>query len=195
VAEGLAFHNQFRDYFDFGTDDITWDNSVAAFQRGETAFTISGPWAIADARANGIDFGTAKLPTIGGNQPHAFSGVRTVNVSSFSNNLPAAFAFAAFVASEEGFRIVFEVQGHMAALQDTSGIPGIADDEHLRGLAEQSPFTTPMPTIPQVDLMWTPLEDIFTFTWNRDMSIPEAQERAMETYEMLLNAQGLSMFD
>jgi len=193
VARGLEFHNSFRPYFDFATDDVTWDNSVAAFQRGEVPFTISGPWAIADARNNGVDFGVTRLPTMGGNQPRVFSGAGIAHVSSFSDNLPAAFAFVEFFATEGGARAMYESIGTLTALIDISGIPGLNEDPWLMGFQEQAPFSNPMPTIPEIDLMWTPLADLFTHSWNGTLTIPEVQEHAMQVYRDALAIVGLSL--
>jgi len=197
VANGLRFHSSLREtVYPLSTDDgADWGDSVGAFQRGETPFTISGPWAIGDARDNGINFGVTKLPTINGTQPRCFSGARVMAVSSFSNNFPAAFAFLEFVASVEGAAILYEVTGMLPALKDSSGVPGLSENEWLMGILEQSPFADPMPVIPEVHAMWEPLADLFTFTWDGHMSPEDAQAKAMETYEILLNAQGKSIHD
>jgi len=196
VANGLRFHSSLREVFPVSVEDgKDWDVNVAAFQRGETPFTISGPWAIGDARDNGIDFGITKLPTINGVQPRCFSGARVMAVSSFSTNFPAAFAFLDFVASEEGAAILFDVLGTLPALKDSSNIAGLSDNPWLMGILEQAPFADPMPVIPEVHAMWEPLAQLFEFTWDEHMSPEEAQDRAMETYEILLNAMGLSIHD
>ena len=192
VRLGLEMHNQFRQYFDFATDDVTWENSVAAFQRGEVPFTITGPWALADARANNIDFGVTRLPTMGGNQPRVFSGATIAHVSTFSENKPLAFQFVEFMASEAGARVMFESIGTLTALNDVSGVPGLVDDPHLMGFQEQAPFSNPMPTIPEIDFMWEPIAALFTHTWNGALTIPEAQEHAMQMYIDLLAAAGLT---
>jgi len=195
VADGLRFHNSLKEVFPVHTEEADWDNTVAAFQRGEAPFTISGPWAIGDARDNGINFGVTKLPTINGTQPRCFSGARVMAVSSFAKNFPAAFAFVEFVASDEGAAILYDVTGMLPALQDSSGVPGLSSNEWLMGILEQSPFADPMPVIPEVHAMWDPLAELFTFTWNGDMTPEQAQDKAMETYEILLNAMGLSIHD
>ena len=192
VRQGLAFHNSLRAIFPLNTADATWDATVAAFQRGEVPFTITGPWAIADAVRNGVNFGTTKLPTINGVQPRAFSGNVVAAVSSFTRNARAAFAFVNFLASVEGMTIQFEQTGRLTTFRDISLIEGLADDPHLMGIMAQASYTDPMPVIPEVNMMWEPMGTLFTFTWDGLLSIEEAQNIAMRDYDLALLMAGRS---
>jgi arabinogalactan oligomer/maltooligosaccharide transport system substrate-binding protein len=192
ARKGIEFHNSLRKYFNVNVADATWDTTVAAFQRGEVPFTITGPWAIGDARNNGVNFGVTKLPTIEGKQPRSFSGNIIAAVSSYSKNFDAAFAFADFLAGVEGATIQFNVTGKLAAYKDVSGIPGLRDDPLLKGIMEQAPYADPMPTIPEVNQMWDALKNLFTFTWDNQLSPAEAQKKAMETYDNALQIAGKS---
>ncbi|MDR0554931.1 MAG: extracellular solute-binding protein, partial [Treponema sp.] len=192
ARKGVEFHHSLRPYYNVNVTDATWDTTVAAFQRGEVPFTITGPWAIGDAKKNGVNFGITKLPTIEGKQPRCFSGNIVAAVSSYSKNFDAAFAFVDFLASEEGVGIQFEVTGKLAAYKDVSVIPGLRDDPLLRGIMEQAPYADPMPVIPEVNQMWDALKALFTFTWDNQLSAADAQKKAMETYDTALLMAGKS---
>ncbi|MDR1057944.1 MAG: extracellular solute-binding protein, partial [Treponema sp.] len=171
-----------------------WDTTVAAFQRGETPFTITGPWAIGDAKKNGVNLGITKLPTINGRQPRCFSGNIIAAVSSYTKNPEAAAAFVDYLVSVEGEAIQFKTTGKLAAYKDISGIEGLRDDTLLRGIMEQAPYTDSMPIIPEVNQMWDALKTLFTFTWDNQLSVRAAQEKAMETYDTALMMAGKSRF-
>jgi len=194
ARKGVEFHNSLRRLYNVYTADATWDSTVAAFQRGEVPFTITGPWAIADARRNGVNFGITKLPTINGVQPRSFSGNIVAAVSSYSRNISAAQAFVNFLASVEGAEIQFQKTGRLAAHRDISVIEGLRDDVLLRGIMEQAAYADPMPTIPEVNHMWDALKALFTFTWDRHLTVEEAQKMAMETYDLSLLMAGRSRF-
>jgi len=183
---GVAFHNSLRKIYNVNTADTLWDSTVAAFQRGEVPFTITGPWAFRDAIDNGVNLGVTKLPTINGNQPRCFSGNIVAAVSSYSKNKPAAIAFVDFLASEEGAIIQYNNINKRAALKDISNIEGLRDDVYLLGMMEQELFSDPMPLIPEVNQMWDALKALFTFTWDGQLSVEEAQKKAMETYDTAL---------
>ena len=192
ARKGMEFHSGLRKYYSVNTADATWDSTVAAFQRGEVPFTITGPWAIGDAIKNRINCGVTKLPTIEGNQPRCFSGNIVAAVSSYSKNIPASLAFVDFLASIEGLTIQFQKTGKLAAYKDVSGIEGLRDDVYLRGIMEQAPFADPMPVISEVNQMWDALKALFTFTWDGTLSIEAAQHKAMETYDVALLMAGKS---
>ncbi|MDR1058975.1 MAG: maltose ABC transporter substrate-binding protein [Treponema sp.] len=192
ARRGVEFHNSLREFYNVNVADATWDFTVAAFQRGEVPFTITGPWAIGEAKKNGVDFGITKLPTIKGVQPRCFSGNIVAAVSSYSKNPGAAFAFVDYLAGIEGETIQFETTGKLAAYKDVGGIPGLRDDILLRGVMEQAPYTDPMPIIPEMAQAWDAQKALFTFTWDRQLPVPGAQAKAMETYDTALLMTGKS---
>jgi len=194
ARRGVNFHTSLRKYYNVNTSDATWDSTVAAFQRGEVPFTITGPWAIGDALKNGVNFGITKLPTINGTQPRSFSGNIVAAVSSYTSNPKAARAFVDYLASIEGEAIQFKVTGKLAAYKDISGIEGLRDDVLLKGIMEQAPYADPMPVIPEVNQMWDALKALFTFTWDGQLSTEDSQKKAMETYDTALMMAGKSRF-
>ena len=194
ARKGVEFHTSLRAYYNVNTSDATWDSTVAAFQRGEVPFTITGPWAIGDALKNNIKFGITKLPTIEGKQPRCFSGNIVAAVSSYSKNPTAARAFVDYLVSVEGETILFKLTGKLAAYKDISGIEGLRDDVLLRGIMEQAPYADPMPVIPEVNQMWDAQKALFTFTWDGQLSVEAAQKKAMDTYDTSLMMAGKSRF-
>ncbi|MDR1352132.1 MAG: maltose ABC transporter substrate-binding protein [Treponema sp.] len=190
AAKGIDFFRSLRAIYNVNVSDADWNGTVAAFQNGEVPFTISGPWAIADARKNGVNFGVTKLPTISGAQPRCFSGNIIAAVSSYAKNFDAAFAFADFLASPEGQTIQFEQTGKLTTLKDLSLVGGISDDPYLMGVAEQSPYADPMPIIPEVNQMWDALKNLYTFTWDNTLTTAQAQAKAMDTYDTALQLAG-----
>ncbi|MDR1232439.1 MAG: maltose ABC transporter substrate-binding protein [Spirochaetaceae bacterium] len=190
VTKGVDYFRSLRSIYNVNVSDADWSGTVEVFQNGDVPFTITGPWAIADAKKNGVNFGITKLPTIAGNQPHCFSGNIIAAVSSYAKNFDAAFAFVDFLASPEGQTIQFEQTGKLTTLKDASLVGGISDDPYLMGVAEQSPYADPMPIIPEVNQMWDALKNLFTFTWDNTLTTAQAQAKSMETYDTALQLAG-----
>ncbi|GMO24285.1 MAG: extracellular solute-binding protein [Termitinemataceae bacterium] len=192
ARRGVEYHHSFKKYFNVNVADATYDSTIGAFQRGDVPFTIVGPWGIEDAKRNGVNFGVTKLPTINGVQPHCFSGNVVAVISSYSKHMEEAFAFVDFLASVEGETIMYKVTGKMAAYKDISKIEGLRDDPYMKGIQEQSLYADPMPLIPEMQLAWDAQKELFLFTWDEMLTIPEAQKKAMETFDNKLKVAGKS---
>ncbi|MCL2604860.1 MAG: extracellular solute-binding protein [Defluviitaleaceae bacterium] len=192
LTRGIETFLTMRGLFDLPIEDINFNTGEERFRLGEIPLTITGPWAINDLKENGVNFGVTQIPTIGGVQPISFSGNINAGVSSFASptNRAWAYAFLDFMVSVEGAVILHRYMNQMTSRLDREQIPGLRDDPHLLGLAEQTPFTVPMPTISQINQVWGPWGDIINFTWNNELTVQQAQERAMESYRMLLNIAG-----
>ncbi|HSH13585.1 MAG TPA: maltose/maltodextrin ABC transporter substrate-binding protein MalE, partial [Desulfurivibrionaceae bacterium] len=65
----------------------------AAFNKGESAMFISGPWAWANAKKSGIDFGVAPIPAVGDALSRPFTGVMAATLSAASPNRALAVEF------------------------------------------------------------------------------------------------------
>lgn len=193
MAKGLEFFKSLREIFDVNTADATNDYVSGGFARGEVPFCIDGPCTITAAQEGNVNFGVVKIPTIGGEQPYVFAGSQMIAVSSYSENFDAAFAFAEFFLSAEGAQILYETTGTATTLKDISTVPGLAEDEYLRGFAEQAAFTDPQPVIPEMGLSWQPTMTMMELLWDGVLTIEQAQAKCMEEYELLLNANGQSM--
>ena len=175
---------------DVEADDSDWNASVAEFQNGNLPLTISGPWAIADAVDNGVNFGVTKLPTINGNQPICFSGVRLVAMSSFTEVPELAALFIDWFTSVEGATYLYEFEGQLPSYKHHAEIPGLSDNAHLMGIGEQSPFTIPMPIIREMQAYWEVHANVVVFSWNKLLAPEEVGANAIEEYIIQLQAMG-----
>jgi maltose/maltodextrin transport system substrate-binding protein len=54
---------------------LSYAEAEADMQEGQQAMWITGPWAWEGLKSNGIDFGVAPLPTLGGRPARPFVGV------------------------------------------------------------------------------------------------------------------------
>lgn len=191
VKQGLEFYKSVKEKaFNVPGPDASWDTTVSKFQTGELPFTITGPWAIGDAKNNGVNMGVMAIPTIAGNQPYTFSGAQILLISAYTQYPNAAHNLVSFMASTEGLGLIYSVNGKLPAVKDPSTIPGLADDELLSGIAAQAQFSYPMPSIPEIQFMWEPQANLFKFVWNGDLTIEEAQAKAVEDYNVLRSSTG-----
>ena len=198
VTQALEFFKSLHDIYPVNAVDTTVETTDGdAFANGEVPFTISGAWQFPIYDAANLNYGVTKLPTINGVQGRCFAASMMTCVSSYSQNSEAAFAFADFCTSEEGATILWNGEGHIPALKDISGIPGLSDNEHVKGLLEQAPYTdVTVSSNPEINLILAdPMTNLLTYVWDGTLSIPDAQAKAASEYEAALNAIGESMND
>jgi arabinogalactan oligomer/maltooligosaccharide transport system substrate-binding protein len=127
------------------------------FFDGEAAMYITGPWNLQACIDAGLNFGIAAFPAGPDGIPGApFSGVQAFMVSAFSENPLLAQAFLTeFIASEDMQYALYEAGIRTPALLAAQEK---VEDPYLAGLAAAGEFAQPMPAIPAMSAVWTPLE-------------------------------------
>lgn len=137
---------------------VSTDNNIALFAEGNAACLISGPWALNDVRAGLGEDGYTLQPVPGfadGGPAEPFMGAQAFMVAS--NGLNKAFAqefVARGVNNEDAMRTLYEIAAlppAMVAVRDA------VDDEDTLIFADAADEGAPMPAIPAMAEVWTPL--------------------------------------
>lgn len=131
------------------------------FKDGSVAMVINGPWAIADyKKALGDKVATAPIPSINGKPAISFSGIKSWLVSSYSKNQYWAADLAKFMTNDENAKYYFDNAGELVprptVLENLS-------DPIYQGFAEQLKNSEPMPNIPEMSQVWTPMNNALQF--------------------------------
>jgi arabinogalactan oligomer/maltooligosaccharide transport system substrate-binding protein len=163
-AEGMKQFVQLRDVLDVPAADLATATVDGLFASGDAAMHISGPWNVKAFQDAGIDFGVATLPALTGNtEPAAsFAGIRTMYVSSYSENPIVAASFAQFLTSPEMQQLRADITGALAA----SSSEITYENEVVGGFGEQMKYAFPMPSIPQMGKFWDAMNAASANIWN-----------------------------
>lgn len=73
--------------------DTDYSIAEAAFNKGETAMTINGPWAWSNIDKSKVNYGVTLLPTFKGNASKPFVGVLSAGINAASPNKELAKEF------------------------------------------------------------------------------------------------------
>ncbi|VEC86027.1 maltose-binding periplasmic protein [Raoultella ornithinolytica] len=73
--------------------DTDYSIAEAAFNKGETAMTINGPWAWSNIDKSKVNYGVALLPTFKGKASKPFVGVLSAGINAASPNKELAKEF------------------------------------------------------------------------------------------------------
>ncbi|ARK31236.1 sugar ABC transporter substrate-binding protein [Halalkalibacter krulwichiae] len=165
-------------------EDITYDVRTALFEEGNLAFDINGPWAVRGYEQAGINFNVAPLPVLGnGENPTSFSGTRGFYVNAYTEYPDAASLLAQFITNEENLLLAYEITGALPPRYALTEHEDIQSNDISVGFLEQATHAVPMPNIPEMPLVWEPMEAAFADIWNRGADVQEALDRAVNTIE------------
>ncbi len=148
---------------------------LSAFQNGDAAMVISGPWALSGFREAGVPYAVASIPT--GTVPGApFLGVQGFMINAFSKNQLLAQTFLqTFVATDATMQAFFDQDPRISAWIPVSEK---IEDPDLKAFAEAGKVAQPMPNIPQMNAVWGGQGDAITLVETGKLTPQEGADQA-----------------
>ena len=138
--------------------NLDGSNTIPQFIEENSAFLVSGPWAIQQIVDAGIDYEITSLPDFeDGGETSPFLGVQGFYVSAESQNPQIAQTFVQEYVSRADVQVsLYEAGDRPPALVEAYDqvSEGNTDIEAWGAAAEGG---TPMPNIPQMNAVWGPL--------------------------------------
>lgn len=142
--------------------DMDYAYSEGAFNKGEVAMTVNGPWAWANIEKTGINYGVAELPKFHGKDSRPFVGILMAGISTASPNQDLAQEFIEnYLLSMDSLRFM--------NTQVPIGVPAriefskeLANDPRIRASIINAQNGDIMPNIPQMMGYWHGLQAAIT---------------------------------
>lgn len=144
-----------KDLIDKGVISRDMDYSVAegAFNKGEVAMTINGPWAWSNIDSK-INYGVTTLPKFNGQSSKPFVGVLTAGISTASPNQDLAVEFLEnYLLTNEGLRKVNDDKA-LGAVALNSFQKELDSDKRIAATMDNAMNGEIMPNIPQMSAFW-----------------------------------------
>lgn len=170
--------------FDYVPADPGYESQIVAFADGLAPFAINGPWEIGNLDGEIDDLGVAELPTVDGNHPRTYTGIQMIYFSaaleeSGPDAVDALTEFAEWYTTSEAVTTGnADNHGYIPVLQE------VVDGNDLSGpvqaFAQQVDHGVPMPTHPDMDNVWDPLEEALSRVFNGDQGGDAALDQAAE---------------
>lgn len=178
AVAGLEYYQTFfeEDLIPQGTD---LEVASSLFSDGKVGMIIDGPWEISAYRdALGDSLQVVEFPEYNGEPMNTFSGNKGWLVSYYSENTYWATELALFLTNAESSEIYYNQAAELPAHLDVE-----IDDEFMEPIFEQTQNSHSMPNIPEMNQVWDPMADAFTFIQQGE----DAQEILTETVEQIEN--------
>src|SRR5690606_30669612 len=138
--------------------NIDPSNAIPQFVEENTAFLVSGPWAIQQVTEAGIDYEISSMPDFeDGGETSPFLGVQGFYVSAESQNPQIAQTFVQEYVSRADVQVsLYEAGDRPPALVEA--YDQVAEDNtDIEAWGQAAEGGTPMPNIPQMNAVWGPL--------------------------------------
>jgi maltose-binding protein MalE len=130
---------------------VDYATCLTLMTTGKALFWITGPWAMPDLAASGLDFGVAPIPTMEG-APRPMVGAQGLLVSQYARNRDAALAFMLnSVATDDAMLQLWEADPRLPAWNTVAD--GISDPNTAAFIASVD-SGDPIPAIPQMADAW-----------------------------------------
>lgn len=150
----------------------------AAFNKGDVAMMISGPWAWDNLKKGNIDFGVAPIPDVAGKPAKPFVGVLGCMIAAPSKQKDVAKEFIeGYVMKVEGLKTInadvpLGTPANKAFFKELSG------NANIKATMENAHRGEPMPNIPEMGKFWSSMASALENISNGRQSPKEALDAA-----------------
>lgn len=155
----------------FISADITFDIARSAFENGETAFYIGGPWDVDAFTSAGVNFAVAPMPTLNGKPFVTPVGTQVGFVSSKSSKQDVVWDFYKYLLDEASVEL-YEVGGRIPA--NISVQQQIEIDDTVESFMTQIADGEPLPSVPELGQLWGLYADNMRLLFGGTLSAEEA---------------------
>lgn len=188
ALEGLKVYQSLVDILPIKSGDINADIKRGLFNSGDVAMDINGPWELSGYKeALGDKLGVAPVPTVAGKTAITFSGMKIYVVNSFTKYPNAAKLFANFASDKNAQLLLNEKVGSIPTNLEALDADQIKNDPFVSGFAEQAKNSQPMPSIPEMSNVWSPVNAALPEIWNNKADPKAAMEKAIKQITDLNN--------
>lgn len=152
------------------------------FKEGKVAAIINGPWAFAEYKKAGINYGIAPLPKLSnGKYPQTFVGVKGYYVSQFSKNKEDALKFILWLTSKEVAYKHYQMNSIIPTSKAVLDMPEFKQNKDYVAFATQASRGIPMPNVAEMGQVWDPMKNAITYILKGQASPEAALKDAVET--------------
>ncbi|MEN5017770.1 maltose/maltodextrin ABC transporter substrate-binding protein MalE [Erwinia sp. Eh17-17] len=154
--------------------DTDYSIAEAAFNKGQTAMTIDGPWAWSNLDKSKINYGVTLLPTFHGKPSKPFVGVLTAGINAASPNKELAKEFLEnYLITDDGLSAVNKDKP-LGAVALKSYQEKLEKDPRIAATMANSKNGEIMPNIPQMSAFWYAERSAIINAVNGRQTVPQA---------------------
>ena len=190
TIEALKYHKKFIEYMPKGTQDYATVNTLFTEKSADSIF--AGPWLVTSAKENNIDLGFAEMPLIPETNKRVspFCGVQGIQVLKVAVEDPSrkeliSDFLEALIDPQVGADLAL-LSGCAPANNESYDLDEIKNNELVNAIKVSAESATVMPSMPEMDVMWTVLGNLLTEINMNDADVESACNEAQKEAETLI---------
>lgn len=157
--KGLKLIQDLTNFYKLTPATTNTDVMEGKFAAGKVGMIIDGPWAVANFKAKGVNFGVAGLPQFSkGNPMKPFMGVQGFLVNSKSKNAAVAWDLVKYL-SQHMQLAMFKAAGRVPVLNSVANSKVVKSNPVTQAVIASANLGEPMPNIPAMAVVWQPMAD------------------------------------
>lgn len=184
AVEGIQYATDwFQKTWPKGMMDIkgAGDFVTNQFVEGHAAAIIDGPWAAANYKDSGMNFGAAKIPTLNnGKEYEAFGGGKAWVISNYSKDKDVAQKFVDYVTNDKNQETFYKMTQEVPANNTAREAATKENNELTNAVIEQYKNAKPMPNIPEMAEVWAGGENLMFDAASGKKTPKEAADAAVK---------------
>jgi maltose/maltodextrin transport system substrate-binding protein len=150
----------------------------AAFNKGDVAMMITGPWAWDNVRKSNINFGVAPIPDVAGKPSKPFVGVLGCMITGPSKNKDIAKEFIEnYVLRVDGLKTI-NADVALGTPANKAFFQELSDNPNIKATMENARRGEPMPNIPAMGKFWSSMQSALENITNGRQPPKEALDAA-----------------
>lgn len=158
------------------------------FNTGKAAAVITGPWELETFAKSGINYGVAPLPRLpNGKFMTPFLGFRGYAITSKSTNKALAEKFLKFINQPKYALERYQAILELPPIHEILTNPLISNDDFANAIAVQALNAEPTPSIPEMALVWDPMNtaisDIVTGKASAENALNKAKKQILSAID------------
>ena len=150
----------------------------SAFNKGDVAMMITGPWAWDNVRKSNIDFGVAPIPDVGTKASKPFVGVLGCMIAAPSKSKDLATEFLEnYVLKLDGLKTI-NADVALGTPANKEFFKELSQNPNIKATMENARRGEPMPNIPEMGTFWSSMASALENITNGRQSPKEALDAA-----------------
>ncbi|WP_054955677.1 sugar ABC transporter substrate-binding protein [Paenibacillus dakarensis] len=186
ARESMEIFTRMKNEIPVKTKQLTKNFRRDLFTSGKLAMDISGPEMLGDyEKALGDQLGAAPIPVIGKYPAVSLANVKAWYVNAGSKYPNAARMFAYYASTKDAQLEYSKQTGAVPTNLEAQQSDQVRNDPYMSAFTKQLDNASPVPTLPETDHVWGPVNAALTDIWDDNKDTKTALDRAVKKIQEL----------